>query len=100
MDALSKEWVRIGGDFVAEGDDMTSAFMKYAGLTGIEPEKTYYIGLFIYYLMERRVLPDIDFLDNYERAVQTFIECRKNITAPKQTIFEEIQEEKTKERGE
>ena len=97
MNILSREWVRIGGDIATDGDDITSAFMKYAGLTNIEPEKTYYIGLFIYYLMERRILPDIDFLDNYARAVQTFLECRKNITAPKQYIFQEIQEEKSTE---
>lgn len=79
IDTLSKEWVRIGGDILNERDDLVSAFFKYSALATIEPEKTYYIGLFIYYLMEKGILPDTDFLDNYERAVQTFLECKKEI---------------------
>ncbi|MEF9918360.1 MAG: hypothetical protein RR310_07100 [Eubacterium sp.] len=81
IDALSKEWIRIGGDILTPGDDLINAFYKYSRLTTIEPEKTYYIGLFIYHLMDKNILPDTDFLDNYERAVQTFLECKREVEA-------------------
>ncbi|SDP76840.1 hypothetical protein SAMN04515624_12840 [Eubacterium maltosivorans] len=98
IDTLSKEWVRIGGDILAAGDDLVTAFFKYSSLKTIEPEKTYYIGLFIYYLMDKNILPDTDFLDNYERAVQTFLECKREVDRtlaeqPAEPITQEINTE-------
>lgn len=94
IDTLSKEWVRIGGDILAAGDDLVTAFFKYSSLKTIEPEKTYYIGLFIYYLMDKNILPDTDFLDNYERAVQTFLECKREVD---RTLAEQPAEPITRE---
>jgi len=80
-----------------------TAFFKYSSLKTIEPEKTYYIGLFIYYLMDKNILPDTDFLDNYERAVQTFLECKREVDRtlaeqPAESITREINAEPEKPR--
>lgn len=79
IETLSAEWVRIGGDIAKEGDTLMTAFFTYSRLTEIEPAKTYYIGLYIYYLMDRQILPASDFLDNYEKSVQTFLECWREV---------------------
>ncbi len=82
-ETLSQEWVRIAGELLEEGDNTLSAFFKYVNLKNIEPDKVYYMGLFIYHLMDRGVLPDHNFIDNYEGAVRVFLECRRVMAEPK-----------------
>ncbi|MBK5244260.1 MAG: hypothetical protein JJE18_04415 [Eubacteriaceae bacterium] len=82
-ETLSEEWVRIAGNIVADGDNALSAFFRYVNLKTIEPDKVYYMGLFIYHLMERGILPSDNFLDNYEGAVRIFLECRRVVEEPK-----------------
>lgn len=79
VDNLSREWIRLGGDIIASGESPETAFEKYANLTAIDPDKAYYLGLFIYYLITKRVLPDDDFLANYERALPVYVHCQKKI---------------------
>lgn len=79
VEAMASEWVRIGGDMVTEADNLMTAFLKYSHMDTIEPAKTYYIGLFIYYLMDKNILKEPDFLDNYDKAVQTFLECWREV---------------------
>lgn len=79
VDNLSAEWVRLGGDFVRSGDSLEEAFSKYAELEDIDPDKAYYLGLFIYYLVDKRVLPDDDFLLNYERALPVYVRCQRKV---------------------
>ena len=82
-ETLSQEWVRIAGELLEEGDNTLSAFFKYVNLKNIEPDKVYYMGLFIYHLMDRGILPDHNFIDNYEGAVRVFLECRRVMAEPK-----------------
>ena len=82
-EALSLEWVRIAGEILEEGDNALSAFFKYVNLKNIEPDKVYYMGLFIYHLMDRGILRSDNFLENYEGAVRIFLECRRVIEEPK-----------------
>jgi len=82
-ETLSEEWVRIAGNILEEGDNALSAFFKYVNLKTIEPDKVYYMGLFIYHLMDRGILPSDNFLDNYEGAVRIFLECRRVVEEPK-----------------
>lgn len=81
-ETLSEEWVRIAGEILKEGDNALAAFLRYANLKEIEPDKVYYMGLFIYHLMDRGVLPKENFLDNYEGAVRIFLECRRVVEKP------------------
>jgi len=82
-ETLSEEWVRIAGDILEEGDNALSAFFRYVNLKKIEPDKVYYMGLFIYHLMHRGILPSDNFLENYEGAVRIFLECRRVVEEPK-----------------
>ncbi|MGV8906660.1 MAG: hypothetical protein ACOH15_08675 [Acetobacterium sp.] len=82
-ETLSEEWVRIAGDILEEGDNTLSAFFRYVNLKNIEPDKVYYMGLFIYHLMDRGILPSDSFLENYEGAVRIFLECRRVVEEPK-----------------
>ena len=82
-ETLSEEWVRIAGEILEKGDNTLSAFFRYVKLKNIEPDKVYYMGLFIYHLMDRGILPSHNFLDNYEGAVRIFLECRRVVEEPK-----------------
>jgi hypothetical protein len=82
-ETLSQEWVRIAGEILEENDNTLSAFYKYVNLKNIEPDKVYYMGLFIYHLMDRGILKGEDFIDNYENAVKVFLECRRVMAEPK-----------------
>ncbi|MGL4606119.1 MAG: hypothetical protein ACRCU3_01520 [Eubacteriaceae bacterium] len=82
IETLSEEWVRIAGEILEEGDNALAGFFRYANLKNIEPDKVYYMGLFIYHLMDRGILPKDNFLDNYEEAVRVFLECRRVIENP------------------
>lgn len=82
-ETLSEEWVRIAGNILEEGDNALAAFFRYVNLKTIEPDKVYYMGLFIYHLMDRGILPSDNFLDNYEGAVRIFLECRRVVEEPK-----------------
>ena len=64
-------------------DNALSAFFKYVNLKNIEPDKVYFMGLFIYHLMDREILQSDNFLENYEGAVRIFLECRRVIEEPK-----------------
>ncbi|MEA5073461.1 MAG: hypothetical protein VB030_04745 [Eubacterium aggregans] len=79
VDTLSREWVRVAGDIVREGDSLEDAFSKYFNMADIESDKAYYLGLFIYYLMDKMVLPADDFLENYERCVPVYKNLGKRI---------------------
>lgn len=100
---LSEEWIRIAGEILEEGDNALSAFFRYVNLKKIEPDKVYYMGLFIYHLMDRGILPSESFLDNYEGAVRIFLECRRVIDEPNDEgailpmdeLLEEVFPEKT-----
>lgn len=76
---LSKEWIRLGGDIAQSGDSLERAFDRYASLTEIDPDKAYYLGLFIYYLMDKGILPDDNFLVNYDRALPVYIRCHRRV---------------------
>lgn len=76
---LSREWIRLGGDIVQDGDSLERAFDRYASLTELDPDKAYYLGLFIYYLMAKRILPDDSFLVNYDRALPVYIHCHRKV---------------------
>jgi hypothetical protein len=82
-ETLSQEWVRIAGEILDKEDNALSAFFKYVDLKHIEPDKVYYMGLFIYHLMDRGILRSENFLENYEGAVRIFLECRRVIEEPK-----------------
>ncbi len=79
---LSEEWVRVAGDILEKEDNTLSAFLRYVNLKNIESDKVYYMGLFIYHLMDRGILPSDNFIDNYEGAVRIFLECRRVIDEP------------------
>ncbi len=70
--ACSGEFIRLAGDIVEPGESLESALKKYSDLKAIKPEKAYYLGLFIYYLMEKGVLESVDFLDHYDETVRIF----------------------------
>lgn len=82
-ETLSQEWVRIAGEILDKEDNALSAFFKYVNLKNIEPDKVYFMGLFIYHLMDREILQADNFLENYEGAVRIFLECRRVIEEPK-----------------
>jgi len=101
---LAEEWARLGGDIVTPEDDINSAFQKYSGLTEIEPDRTYYIGLFIYYLMQKGVLANTDFIEHYESCVRIYLDSRRNVekidrnvVAEEQALFQR-EEQVVKER--
>lgn len=104
-ETLSQEWVRIAGELIEKEDNALSAFFKYVNLKNIEPDKVYYMGLFIYHLMDRGVLQSDNFLENYEGAVRIFLECRRVIEEPKfegtilpmDELLEEVFPEKKRE---
>ncbi len=79
VDTLSREWIRLGGDVVKEGKSLEQAFEIYLGLDNVDPDKAYYFGLFIYYLMSKKILPDDDFLSNYERALLVYVHCGRKL---------------------
>jgi hypothetical protein len=79
VDNLSREWIRLGGDCIKNGESLEVALDHYSNLTVIDPGKAYYLGLFIYYLIDKRVLPDDDFLTNYERALPVYTHCQRKI---------------------
>ncbi len=79
VDALSREWVRIAGDIVREGDSLENAFSKYFNMAEIESDKAYYLGLYIYYLMDKKVLTSEDFLENYERCMPVYRNIHKTV---------------------
>ncbi len=86
---LAEEWARLGGDIVTPEDDINSAFQKYSGLRDIEPDRTYYIGLFIYYLMHKGVLENTDFIEHYESCVRIYLDSRRNIEKAHRNVVEE-----------
>ena len=104
-ETLSQEWVRIAGEILDKEDNALSAFFKYVNLKNIEPDKVYFMGLFIYHLIDRGVLQSDNFLENYEGAVRIFLECRRVIEEPKfegtilpmDELLEEVFPEKKKE---
>lgn len=67
------EFVRLCGDFITEKDSMEDAFIKYSAITDIETNKAYYLGLFIYYLMDKGILEQTDLLDHYDEAVKMYL---------------------------
>lgn len=77
IDTLSKEWLRVGEDIANPGESVERAFERYMKLTTIDPDKAYYLGLFIYYLMDLKILPDDDFLINYERVLPVYVRCQQ-----------------------
>lgn len=86
---LAEEWARLGGDIVTPEDDINSAFQKYSGLTEIEPDRTYYIGLFIYYLMQKGVLENTDFIEHYESCVRIYLDSRRNVEKSDRNVVAE-----------
>lgn len=76
--ASAEEFVRLAGDFVQPFDTIEDAFKRYSRNKYIEPEKAYYLGLFIYYLMERNLLEKTDFLDHYDKAVKLYLKINPN----------------------
>lgn len=79
IDTLSREWIRLGGDVVPEGKSLEQAFEIYLGLDNVDPDKAYYFGLFIYYLMSKKILPDDDFLSNYEKSLLVYVHCGRKL---------------------
>lgn len=80
LKAGSEEFIRLVGDIVNETDNLESAFIKYSALTTIEPEKAYYLGLFIYYLMNKGLFEQTDFLDYYDEAVKNYLKINPGNT--------------------
>jgi hypothetical protein len=81
VDTLSREWIRIAGDIVREGDSLEDAFSKYFNMADIESDKAYYLGLYVYYLMYKMVLPADGFLENYNRCLPVYLNFNKKIRA-------------------
>jgi hypothetical protein len=80
IDILSEEWIRINGDDVDQNMSLEQAFEYYLGLSNIEPQKAYYFGLFVYYLINKGVLPkDHHFFENYQRAMSVFIRSQQSL---------------------
>jgi len=76
---LAKEWCRLAEDMVTLEDTLESAVEKYAQLETINSENAFYIGLFIYYLMDKQLLSAPDFLGNYDTVVQLYIRNRQKV---------------------
>ena len=75
---MAKEWCRLAEDMVTLEDTLESAVEKYTKLETIQSDNAFYIGLFIYYLMDKQLLTTQDFLANYDTVVQLYIRnCQK-----------------------
>lgn len=80
IDLLSQEWVRINGDEINANTSLEQAFDYYLNLKKIEPQKAYYFGLFVYYLMNKGVLSKkYNFFENYQRSMAVFLRCQQNL---------------------
>lgn len=80
IDILSEEWIRINGDEIDQNISIEQAFEYYLSLTNIEPQKAYYFGLFVYYLISKGILPkDRHFFENYQRAMSVFVRSQQNL---------------------
>lgn len=89
------EWRRLGGDIAYLADNTYLAFLKYIRGERLQPDVKYYFGLFIYYLMDKGIMRDENFLNNYDKAIDTYFECKRELKhsedkAEPKFIFEEI----------
>lgn len=98
MSIISAEWMRIAGEIIHTSDNLYTAMLKYIRSETINVTSKYYLGLFIYHLMARGILKEDSFLDAYDRAIDAYFECKKqlglemNEDKPRY-IYEEIQQE-------
>lgn len=80
IDLLSEEWIRINGDQITSNTSLEQSFNYYLNLKKIEPQKAYYFGLFVYYLINKSILSKKNnFFENYQRSMIVFLRCQQNL---------------------